>query len=772
MALNITSGYSLSPNDSSPGVLNFWFSTSHIVPETIQGFATNFHSLIGVGNFHKFECANGEGDFVVRSSIGEGGKRYETSLSYRIGGLSEDKLRVLDSLLDGREFSVLAEMRDQSVYYLSRGSFTHTGGNISSGSSGAASIGSTITFAAVSTAPMIEVAVPVLTGGGGVEDIDEVEIPEETAGRFTSLVVEPTDLIMGEQEFTVTIQSDDAANGTLSVIDAIPASSVGSASLSKTTISTGTGGYTTATFTKPAGVTQFGLRLQSNDYPSNTLSVTLTGTTAVQGFTINGTRSNLVVSSGSNSVVKISLADEFDSGAHIPTTFTRNVNTSTFNVVTGRDIQRLVLSRFRVNNVTVEIILPTPYTIQSGDNQGNITDAVFNSLDGMTIDGLTIGYNQSTRLITLSTELPDTLSYGFSTSPSFRMYPNLDNDDDGVGNNHSQPITTQSFSSTFTFDPDLTDTTYTTSVPTTSFVDNSNTNTALTLIGNTIAALETDITFDGTITTGEEIEGTLTRRSWADFSGALSSSSAAWRFCSDTDGTIIPLDGSATTTLEDQYIYINGDGLQDLQTNTTYSATLGSVGSWNFELGDTGESSDGYNYYQMINISEAEGNLSTDGTPSFVTLVLTITGTFDASSIEIDLGVTNMLDTSLSINTGSGTNVYYTEEETSGSGTSSSGTASVITINSPSGNEVAVITSSVDDATDNNVDTVGMEIVTAINAFTEMPINFDAAFNTATNMVILTANEIGTVVNPFTFTIDHSTGDGDISFSTITQTTI
>lgn len=163
MAIAITGGSPLSENDSSPGVKNYWIQTDEIASITpaTGGPITAFTTDGGTGTWLKFECALSEGDFTSTPSAGSGGIEYVLSANYRIGGLSQSKIDLLDDILKSQRLPIVAEMRDGSFYYLSRNGAAANAGPITSGAGGggAAAIGSTITFIAQDVEGPAEVTV-------------------------------------------------------------------------------------------------------------------------------------------------------------------------------------------------------------------------------------------------------------------------------------------------------------------------------------------------------------------------------------------------------------------------------------------------------------------------------------------------------------------------------------------------------------------------------------------------------------------------------------
>lgn len=163
MAINITQGYTLSANDSTPGVKNFWILNEE--PETVipssGGPITGFTTVGDDGIWMKFECADGEGDFSTASTAGSGGIEHVTTANYRIGGLSQAKISSLNELMQSQRIAIVAEMRDGTFYYLSKNGMTAGSGTVTSGTGGggASSIGGTVVFTSQDAEQPIEVTV-------------------------------------------------------------------------------------------------------------------------------------------------------------------------------------------------------------------------------------------------------------------------------------------------------------------------------------------------------------------------------------------------------------------------------------------------------------------------------------------------------------------------------------------------------------------------------------------------------------------------------------
>lgn len=152
MAISITTGYTLSANESTPGIKNFWVNTDRIATITPNtgGPITAFTTVSGSGTWVSLECDNGEGDYTSTATAASGGLEYVLAGNYRIGGLSQDKLDQVEDLLQSSRVSIIAERRDGVFEFLTKNGASFTGATITSGvgGGGAATIGSAITFAA------------------------------------------------------------------------------------------------------------------------------------------------------------------------------------------------------------------------------------------------------------------------------------------------------------------------------------------------------------------------------------------------------------------------------------------------------------------------------------------------------------------------------------------------------------------------------------------------------------------------------------------------
>ena len=122
--------YSLGPNNSSPGVRNFYFAGASVRPMTSNGVITSFNESIS--DFLVFENASTSGTFDISADYGQGGIRYNITINGNINGLSQERLNYANSLINSSRFSILAEMSDRSVYFFSNTLFSATNSQITS----------------------------------------------------------------------------------------------------------------------------------------------------------------------------------------------------------------------------------------------------------------------------------------------------------------------------------------------------------------------------------------------------------------------------------------------------------------------------------------------------------------------------------------------------------------------------------------------------------------------------------------------------------------
>ena len=151
MGYNITAGYPLSNNDSAVGISSIWINETGIVSNTKS--ATNeitaFVADDATNNeWFEFECAFGEGQLVRAGSSGSGGKEYVSTLTYKIGGLSQAKIDAINEIVESSRLAICIEQSDGKLVYVSSRGMTASTTNFDTGVAGAGgtAIGDTITF--------------------------------------------------------------------------------------------------------------------------------------------------------------------------------------------------------------------------------------------------------------------------------------------------------------------------------------------------------------------------------------------------------------------------------------------------------------------------------------------------------------------------------------------------------------------------------------------------------------------------------------------------
>ena len=170
MAINITGGFTLSANDTAPGLKSIWLADT-VVTETTPTIATGGEITAFTGpaaaDWFEFECANGEGDYTHVPTPGSGGNSWNTTVNYKIGGLSAAKLTSFSSIVESQRIPVIAEMTNGDRYFLSAIGVTPSGGaGVTSGVRGAegAAVGMTVVLTGQDAHAMRSVAAAVTLG--------------------------------------------------------------------------------------------------------------------------------------------------------------------------------------------------------------------------------------------------------------------------------------------------------------------------------------------------------------------------------------------------------------------------------------------------------------------------------------------------------------------------------------------------------------------------------------------------------------------------------
>ena len=304
---------------------------------------------------------------------------------------------------------------------------------------------------------------------------------------------------------------------------------------------------------------------------------------------------------------------------------------------------------------------------------------------------------------------------------------------------------------TFSYDPDTADTVYTSSIIDQSWASpGSDITTNLTYVANQIAALETDITWDGAITTTTSVDNLLPSGAGTVYNFSVT---GGWYFGS-SGGTIqrIP-DGTAwsATTIGRLVIFGEIADQFNITVGTTLRATLpnGSWIEWEF---DNIRESFGSTIIDITSITNSFGlteGISNNGLATPLQFGRAISG----SSITLDLGTGTNIDSSFAIT--NGLNNIETIVNTDGEPGAPTGTASTITVTDADGMEVTSFTAGVSATTDENIDTVGQQIADAVNNNVETPIDFTGSYNSSTKVVTLTARTAGET-SPWVININNN----------------
>ena len=323
----------------------------------------------------------------------------------------------------------------------------------------------------------------------------------------------------------------------------------------------------------------------------------------------------------------------------------------------------------------------------------------------------------------------------------------------------------------FSYDPDTNNTVYSSRIVDQEWATpGSDITTNLTYVANQIAALETNITWDGVITTIPEVSTTLTSGS-TTFSNDNSGTVLEWEVVAVSIGTYTPTNGDDWSILDDFRL------IENISTTNTLASQLNVGDRVRFTWGSGSAQfivqsiSSGLADFNTI-FGVAENIVGTIGrtftnNESF-TLTADVITQVASSSVTLDLGTETNINSSYIV-TG-GLNNAETLVNTDGIGDTLAGVATTITVTDGDGMEVTSFTSSVTSSTVQNVDTVGQQIANAVNNNTETPIDFTATYTAATNTLVFTAAEASvTSPNPWVITINNNSATlanaGDLSIA-------
>ena len=162
MAINITTGYALTGNDTSPGIAKYWINTkalASVTPAT-GGPITAFTTVDADGTWQEFDNFDAAGNWSKPATAGGGGLEYSLTANYRIGGMSDAKLALVDNLLTSSPFAIVGETRDGKYFLLSKNASATTATPTSgAGGGGGTAVGTDIVFTSQDAERAIEVTV-------------------------------------------------------------------------------------------------------------------------------------------------------------------------------------------------------------------------------------------------------------------------------------------------------------------------------------------------------------------------------------------------------------------------------------------------------------------------------------------------------------------------------------------------------------------------------------------------------------------------------------
>ena len=316
--------------------------------------------------------------------------------------------------------------------------------------------------------------------------------------------------------------------------------------------------------------------------------------------------------------------------------------------------------------------------------------------------------------------------------------------------------TIQGTLSSFSYDPDTTDTVYSSAITSEAFTNAGTGITAhLTQIANSITALETDITWDGIITEAAGITTNVVSNS-IGFLATLNVGINQWSIITNVTGfpAITPTMGDAWSTINGHFITESASTTNRLfdavAIGDTVRFTWG-AGSASFPVVELGSRSTLLG--DAFNITGTIGRTFTSG-ESFTLVADVITSA--SSSITLDLGTETNIDSSFSID--GGLNNIESVVNTDGAPGVGTSAASTITLTDPSGSNVLSFTAGVALATDRNTPLVASTIEDYINNNTQSPIDYTAVALTFTDgsvVMNITGDRAG-LTNPWNVTIDNN----------------
>ena len=162
MSINITTGYSLTGNDTSPGIVKFWICNKTLASETpaTGGPITAFTTTDADGVWQEFENFDAAGDWSKPATAGSGGLERILTANFRVGGMSDAKLALVEELLTSSPFPLIGQTGNGKYFLLSKTASATTATPASGvGGGGGTAVGTDIVFTATDADRPVEVTV-------------------------------------------------------------------------------------------------------------------------------------------------------------------------------------------------------------------------------------------------------------------------------------------------------------------------------------------------------------------------------------------------------------------------------------------------------------------------------------------------------------------------------------------------------------------------------------------------------------------------------------
>ena len=533
-------------------------------------------------------------------------------------------------------------------------------------------------------------------------------------------------------------------------------------------------------------------------------------------FVLGGTRSN-VVTTDSNEFSTITIRNDFNSApsqAALTTTSTGDVTISEANGVgffrTGSQNREVVLTEsdgtehygfFRTELASTYDINGWPAntsgTVSVSQTNANLsgTTAFGDFSIDLGVSGSlvltgdvtgTIAVNDMLRLNSPFSQLViDTISFNGTntdiTGTSIESTFAGSNGADFIYSLASDAIDLFTTAATYSYTPDLSGTVYSTSVSNQAFnVPGNDVTTNITDIANVISALETNITWDGSVRQANApIIPSQTTSSGDTYTDTVGSNNFFFRDFNGVTQTFT--DGSDWTSLEGLTFVQYNTSPVDGGNNTATSTSQANLNNYFIIILD-GVAGASYNISNIVVDNALNGeNTITLGTVNgfdlgsingLTTDPSTVDGLFyyavPSSEVTLDLGTTTDIDSSFTLTNGSNNQEGLLNQNGTVAGI---GMSTTYTINDYDGMEHTSFTSSVSSNTESDIDFVGTQIAASVNNNVETPIDFTGTWDLATLTNVLTGTSAGTA-GPWGLVVNNHgqvTDAGDIVLASSTS---